>query len=400
MRIAYLVSRFPVATETFILRELEAVEGAAAEPIVSLGSLFAPSAPFSHPTAERWAGRHHRPDRAERAGAMAWALRTRPRALLAAVGALAADRRGSPRRLLRCLATVPSAVAHARRLEREGIERLHVHWATYPAIAAFLCGRLTGIPWSLTAHAHDIYLDRTGLERLLRDAQRVVTISDYNRALLRPLAGGTPVQVVRTGLVLERHVHRIRRPPTTGPVRTLCVASLTEYKGHRVLLDALATGGELGRLELELVGDGPLRARLEAQVRQLGLGERVRFHGSVSEPEVVARMAAADLFVLPSLLAASGDMEGLPVALLEALAAGVPAVGTALSGLPELLREEATCLLATPGDPVSLASAIAHILHDPGAAETRAAAGRGLVERDYDARRLGRDMAAILEARG
>ncbi len=175
---------------------------------------------------------------------MAWALRTRPRALLAAVGALAADRRGSPRRLLRCLATVPSA--WPRPSQGEGIE-------------ACSCGRLrrsrllrpSAVPWSRGRAPHDIYLDRTGLERLLRDAQRVVTISDYNRALLRPLAGGTPVQVVRTGLVLERHVHRIRRPPTTGPVRTLCVASLTEYKGHRVLLDALATGGELGRLELD-----------------------------------------------------------------------------------------------------------------------------------------------------
>jgi glycosyltransferase involved in cell wall biosynthesis len=295
------------------------------------------------------------------------------------------------------LATIPVAACHARDLERLGVEHVHAHWATYPAFAAWTCRRLTGIPYSFTPHAHDIFIDRSNLGRLTRDAAFVVAISEYNRAFLRPYAGETPLPVVRYGLEVDRYAFRARRSAPTGPVRALCVASFSEYKGHAVLFEALALGGDaLARIELDLVGRGPLEATLRAHAERLGLAGRIHFHGTLTEAQVAERLERADVFVLPSVVAGNGDTEGLPNVLLEALAAGVPAVSTAVAGSPELLRGEATCLLAMPGDPASLAAALEHVLAEPDAAVCRAEAGRRLVESDFTVQRLGREMAGLL----
>src|SRR4051794_1614916 len=268
MRTAYLVSRFPVATETFILRELNAVEDALGSEVV-LCSLFAPERPFVHPAAERWLARHRRPGALGALRGLAWALATRPGRLAGVVAEVVHGYARRPRRALRMLATVPVATRHARDLERLGVEHVHAHWATYPALAAWICRRLTGIPYSFTPHAHDIFIDRSNLRRLTGDARFVVAISEYNRAVLRPYANGTPLPVVRYGVDVGRYAFRPRRAPASGPVRALCVASFSEYKGHPVLFDALALGGAaLARVELDLVGRGPLEAALRAQAER------------------------------------------------------------------------------------------------------------------------------------
>jgi glycosyltransferase involved in cell wall biosynthesis len=401
MKLAYLVSRFPVATETFILRELDAVEAAIGTP-VELCSLFPAPHPFVHPAAERWTARVRQGTPRRALAGLAWALARRPRALAAVAGAVVSDHRRSPRRLARALATVPVAAHHARTLERLGVEHVHAHWATFPALAAWTVRRLTGIPYSITPHAHDIFIDQAGLGRLVDGAAFVVAISEYNRAFLRRFGSGrTPVPVVRYGIDVDRYAFRPRRPPASGPVRALCVASFSEYKGHRYLLEALALGGDaLARVELDLVGRGALRDELVALASRLGLAERIRYHGTLTEEEVAARLDAADLFVLPSVVARSGDQEGLPNVILEALASGAPVVGTATAGTPELLREQATCLLAMPADPASLAAALEHVLAEPESAERRAVAGRALVERSFGVGRLGEEMAALLRAAG
>jgi len=134
-----------------------------------------------------------------------------------------------------------------------------------------MCRRLTGIPYSFTAHAHDLYLDQSFLETLVRDADFAVAISEFNRDFMRAhlgCRGDTPLHVVHCGVDLDTYAFRPRVPPVTGGVRALCVASLQEYKGHRVLFEALArAGGALDRVEVDLVGSGKLRAELERQRR-------------------------------------------------------------------------------------------------------------------------------------
>jgi glycosyltransferase involved in cell wall biosynthesis len=190
--------------------------------------------------------------------------------------------------------------------------------------------------------------------------------------------------VVHCGVDTNSYRFASHAPPTTGPVRALCVASLREKKGHRVLFEALASNSPaLDRIELDLVGDGPLRKDLEAEADRLGLSSRVRFHGDLTELVVARILQQADFFVLPSVIERSGDTEGIPVALMEAMAVGLPVVTSRLSGVPELVRDSETGLMADPGDVQGLAGKITELLGDPAEAMTRAASARALVERAF-----------------
>jgi len=400
VRIAYVVSRFPDPSETFVLRELNAVERRAGVE-VELFVLFPPKHPFVHPDAERWLARAHRASPASAVvGTLYWIAR-RPLRTCGGLASVIAGHWRKPERLLRALIACASAAAHARTMRRLRIDRVHAHFATYPALAAWLAGRLIDVPYSFTAHAHDIYVDQLHLRTLAREAEAIAAISDFNRAFLEPYVGDarTPVELVRCGVVPAAYAFRERMLPRQGPVRAICVATLNELKGHAVLLDALARGGgELERLELDLVGSGPLEGALREQVARLGLAGRVRFHGTRSEVEVAELLDRADLFVLASVVAQNGRMDGIPVALMEALATGLPVVASRLSGIPELVRDGDTGVLAEPGDSGDLARALRGVLADPEAAMARARAGRRLIEEEFEIERSADRMLELFGA--
>jgi colanic acid/amylovoran biosynthesis glycosyltransferase len=398
MRVAYLVSRFPHVSETFIAREITAV-GAQPELDVELRSLFPPKDPTVHPVALPWLARLRRPTPADALAGVLWWLLRRPFRLASSVGVIVAAHARHPGRLARALATVPLAAAHARELSaKNGIDHVHAHYATYPLLAAWICARLVGLPYSFTAHAHDLFVDQSFLRRGMADACFAIAISDFNRQALERYGQGTPVHVVHCGIDVSTYRFRPRALSAGGrPVRVLCVASLQEHKGHRVLLEALATGPELADVEVDLVGDGPFRRQLTQQAERLGLAGRIRFHGSLSEPDVAALLERADLFVLPSVVARDGQMEGIPVSLMEALAAGVPVVASRLSGIPELIREGETGLLVSPGSPEELRRALALLLAEPTAtSQGRTRAGRRLVEREFELGRSAETLARLL----
>ena len=384
-RIAYFVSRFPTTTETFVLRELNAI---AADPHVQadLYALFPAPRGIVQPAAQPWLGRVQRP----RLGAsvrhlVRWSMR-RPARLISSIALIFLDHWRRPLTLLRALATVPIAAQHATSLQRQRTEHVHAHFATYPALAAWLCWRLCGVAYSFTAHAHDLYMHQLGLERRAADAAFVVTISEFNRKILAELASdGVPVHVVHCGVELDGYRYRPRAPEREGDVRALCVAALREKKGHRVLFEAIASDRPgLSRVSVDVVGNGRLREELEMHAARLGLGERIRFYGGLTEPEVAAKLDEADVFVLPSVVERSGDTEGIPVALMEAMAAGVPVVTSRITGVPELVRDGETGLLAEPGDVRDLADKLTEVLEDPDGARARAVSGRRLVEREFE----------------
>lgn len=386
MRVAYIVSRFPDPSETFVLRELNAVQRRDGVD-VELFVLFPPKDPFVHTDAEPWLQRAHRTSWRAAAGATLWWTARRPlRTTSALLGVLAGYWR-DPGRLGRSLVTFGAAAAHARTMRRLQIQHVHAHFATYPALAAWLVNRFDDIPYTFTAHAHDIYVDQLNLVALVRDAKAIAAISEFNRSFLEPYGGGrvTPVEVVHCGLTPSAYAYRERTLPAVGPLRAICVATLNELKGHTVLFDALAGGGsELDRISVDLVGSGPLEAQLRSHLAARGLESRVRFHGTLSETEVARMLDICDFFVLPSVVASNGRMDGIPVALMEALATGLPVIASRLSGIPELVRDGETGLLATPGDPADLAEAMRAMLADPQAASKRAQAGRRLIEREFD----------------
>lgn len=384
--VAYLVSRFPVTSETFIVRELDAIDRTNRYDL-QIRSLFPAPDTAVHDIARRWVPQLVRPSTQAAAIGLFWAAVTRPLKFASVVTAVIAGYARRPPLLVRALTTVLLACAHARQLAGSARSvHVHAHYATYPALAAWVCHRLAGASYGFTVHAHDLYVDTSMLDRKIADARYVVTISRFNRELLEQHnAGGTPIHVIHAGIDTAAYPFRARGIPAEGPVKALTVASLQQYKGHAVLLHAMAQGGPaVERMTLDLIGDGVLRAELEGLVDQLGLGDRVRFLGSCSEHHVRAALADADLFVLPSIVADDGQMEGLPVALMEALASGVPTISTSLSGIPEIVVDGETGMLAAPGDAADLNSTLTSMIERGPSAITLAQAGRTLVTGEFD----------------
>ena len=399
MKVAYIVSRFPRTSETFILRELVAV---AQEPDmdVVLCSLFPSKDVVTHPAARPWVACLNRPRPAEAVrDLLVWAVR-RPRRLSSTIAAVVRGYRTKPGLLVRALVTVALASTHARTLARAGVTHVHAHYASYPALAAWVVNQLAEVPYSFTAHAHDIYLDRSFLHRKVADARFVIAISDFNRRLLarESIGATTPIYVIHCGVQPQCYAFRRRRPCLEQRVRAICVASLQEHKGHRVLLAAVAAGGTaLARIELHFVGDGELREALQVQAVSLGLGSRVHFHGNLPQEQVATQLDSASVFVLPCLRTSNGRMDGIPVAIMEALACGLVVVSTRLSGIPELVEDGVTGFLAEPGDVRSLVQALERAL-SPEAATLDPARGRAVVDDEYNADLNARRLISIMRA--
>jgi len=270
------------------------------------------------------------------------------------------------------LAGMLAALVRLRRAGwRPQVVHAHVYSAGPPAL---VLGALSRAPVVITEHFTGFQRGLiTGYDRLTARvafhlADLVAPVSEDLATHVRALAPGTAIEVV--GNVVDTEVFHPPPDPLPQPSavggRLLTVAAMAEKKGHRHLLEALASMPAGARPVLELVGDGELRADLEARAQALGLGESVRFRGELPKEEVAALMRRVHVFVLPSLF------ENLPCVLIEAMASGLPCVATAVGGVPELLGEHG--LLCPPGDPPALARAIAGALDALGQRDQQAVA--------------------------
>lgn len=364
-RVAYVVRSYPAITQTFILRELLELERNGF--FLNIFSLRKPNSCTKHPEAH-----------ALRAPTI-YIPRLRqglPLLLLAHIYCLWLQ----PLRYLRTFSYVVSeksinwgaflkAGFIAAKLRHAGIRHLHAHFASTQTLVTMLASSLTGIPYSFTAHAYDIFTEQQGLTEKIRSAKFVVTISDFNRKYLMPYCAGeevlSKIYVVHCGVDLDRFAPiRVRRTKRTshGTFTILTVAHLGEKKGHIYLLQALSLLKGRGQiLHWIVVGDGPQRSLLEEEVRARDLTGQVTFAGEVASDQVLQLLECADVFVLPCVRAGNGDMDGIPVALMEAMAAGVPVISTTISGIPELVDNGKNGLLVKPKDVKGLAEAIEYL---------------------------------------
>jgi glycosyltransferase involved in cell wall biosynthesis len=390
--VLYVVSRFPAVTETFVVNEWLALSGRFRMELAALRrSGEAPLHSESRAALDRvrFLGP---PGPAAPAAHLRWLVR-RPRAYLSVLWAMLRGARGLPaRQAARHALVLVEAPTLARHAQRAGVAHVHAHFANHPATAAWIVHRLTGLPFSFTAHANDLFTGPALLERKAVDARFVVAISDFNRRRLLELDPAPRVELVHCGVDLDHH--RWRGPDDRDRDVVLCVASLAAKKGHVHLIEALALLAERRpAIALELAGDGPERERILRRARELGVADRVRLLGALPAEAVRARLARAGAFALASVALPSGRMEGIPVALMEAMAAGAPVVATDLSGIPELVRPGETGLLVAAGDAPALAAALASLLEDGELAAGLARRARALVERSFsladEAGRLG-----------
>lgn len=263
-----------------------------------------------------------------------------------------------------------AAVKLARILKREHCAHLHVHFAHTPAQIAMYASALSGIPFTITAHANDIFQRGLLLQRKAERAVRMLTISEHNRSYLEHL--GIPkarLAVVRCGVNFSTNLQppSIREP---GCFRIGTLGRMVEKKGFDILVRAIATLKASGHtLEFHIAGVGPLKADLERLVHQLEIADIVRFEGGLPHSQVAEWMRQLDVFVLACKQDRNGDMDGIPVVLMEAMSLSVPVISTRLSGIPELVVHEETGLLAEPDDPHDLARQIGRLIES---AELRA----------------------------
>lgn len=381
--IAYVLKMYPRLAETFILNEILAHEEAGVE--LEIFSLRSPIDGRFHADLGRvrahvtyLKGPSVKAD--DFWEAVCWARREMPEG---AARVMAEDRGERA-------ADIYQAIHLARELRERGVQHIHAHFATAATTVARLASRLSGIPYSFTAHAKDIYdetVDGDDLARKLRDAASVVTVSDFNVKHLRDRYG-THADVVRriyNGLDLSEFSYRT---PDERPPLVLGIGRLVEKKGFCDLIEACRILAERGRsFQCEIIGHGVLEKKLAAQVTELGLEEHVTMCGPRSRSDVIERIQDAAVLAVPCVISESGNRDGMPTVILEAMALGTPCISTDVTGIPEIVRHEDTGLITPAHDPASLAVAIERLLDDAALRCRLAKAARRLMEAEYDIHR-------------
>ena len=390
-RVAYLMSRFPKLTETFVLYEILAVEREGVE--VQIYPLQRTAERVTHPEAARLVAR------AQFQPWLSWAITRshlhflfhRPWIYLATLLRLLWANLGSLRFFGGAIAFFPKAVHFARVAQQDQIDHLHAHFASHPAAVAWVISRLTGIPYSFTAHGTDLHCDRHMLREKVAAAEFVITISNYNRDLIIAECGESflpKVQVIHCGVDTAVFTASRDRTSSNGqkaPVQILCIGTLHEVKGQTYLLEACRQLRREGlELDCHFVGNGPDMEPLSRQANEAGLTGQVHFHGACPRAKVANLLQRADIVVAPSVPTRSGQREGIPVALMEAMASGVPVIASRLSGIPELVIDGETGILVPPRDSEALAAAIARLAGDVVLRRRLASAARQNVEREFN----------------
>jgi glycosyltransferase involved in cell wall biosynthesis len=377
--VLYVLKRFPRLSETFVLRELLGLEAAGVRVLVD--SLMTPEPGLRHAELDdlraevRHVPAHPRPtQRPVRNAHLRVAARHPGRWLRVAI---AARRDHTWRRFLQ-------AGMVADRIRRENVRHVHAHFATAAAEVATMAAQLAGVSCSVTAHAKDIHHQDNAphVARRLSAAADVVTVSEANVEHLRGVLSGPRrprVHLIHNGVPLA--------PPADPGVSTtlVCVARLVPKKGLDVLLRSTARiVRDYPDLRVKVIGTGPLLAELVDLRHQLRLDGTVEFAGAATSSEVKRAMDGARAVVLACRVDDSGDRDGMPTVLVEALAMAVPVISTDVPGISELVRDQLTGLLVPADDDAALARAMSELLASPELARRLGRAGRELVGSDFD----------------
>ena len=425
--IAYLLKGYPRLSELFIASEIERLERTGLR--LRLFVIKPPDEPPRHQVVERirarpeylppvttvsgtpalpWLARNLRPF----LGPLTRTARRRPLGLALALWAAGAQavraRKGRfawPRKVY--MKEFLLAVALADRLLADpSVRHLHAHFAHGSTTVAWLASTITGVGFSFTGHAKDVYSDSLNpaglLGRKLRAATFAVTCTAAGREHLQRAHPPTPVHCVYHGLNADLAQLIGDQPPrrsANGSLRVLGVGRLVPKKGFDTLVEAASLLADRGvEVEATLAGeDGEHSEEIRRLIAARGVGHRFELAGPLDQSELHRAYLGADVFCLPCRILADGDRDGIPNVLVEAMACGLPVVTTPVSGIPELVRAEDNGLLVPPDDPEAVAEALLRLRTDPELASRLGRAGRESVLRRFDGDHLARRLAALFE---
>ena len=399
MRLVYVTSSYPYGRgEGFLTAELRELERQGHD--VTIVPTFA-RGPLVHEDARALVHRTRCVPLLSSAVAAA-ALRTSLAAPARSLELLVGLRRSrSAKILVKNIAVYPKGLWLAALARELGVDHIHAHWGGTSATLAMFASGVAGVPWSLTVHRWDIREDNL-LRSKLDSASFVRAVSADGLHDLERIVGPTrtPALVLHMGVPLPAGALDARgRRADDATLRVLVPAGLLEVKGHRYLVDAIRVLRSRGtHVRVGLAGAGPLRAAIAQQVADASLAEECVLLGQLSHSELLRQLEDGewDAVVLASVETASGEKEGIPVVFLEAMSYGLPVVGTAVGGIPELLGDGAG-LLVPSRNAVVLADAIERLARDPALRARLGRLGRERVERDFSVEAVVRELAAQFE---
>jgi len=288
-----------------------------------------------------------------------------------------------------------------REMERLKIEHIHVHFAWSASSIALIAQRLLGIPFSISLHSKEIFSDRLLLADKVQDSKFIVTISEYNQRFLNELFPegelDNKIHIVHCGLDPDIFNASPKPQKNYAEFVIVGVAQLVPRKGFHVLIEAchhLACRGMPFRCHI--FGEGEERNQLESLIEHYNLGKQVLMPGWIQQEELHQHLNQADVFALPCIRDKSGDQDGIPVVLMEAMAMELAVVSTRISGIPELIEHGRNGLLTNPGDATALADAL-HLLKNNSELRLRLGkAGRETVIKEFNIHRTAEQMAMLL----
>lgn len=394
MKIAYIISRFPLLSETFILREMIEIEKFGHEIVVY--PIICQKQPVIHDEARGWLTRVKCIPFIS-ADVIRENLRVffkKPSLYLRLFWRVFKENLSSPNFFIRAIYMFPKAVYTAGQISKEGIEHIHAHYATHPGLEAWIINQLTGIKYSITIHSHDIYDRQAMLKTKLRGASFLTPISHYNIEYMANLVGNDVREkctVVRCGVDNSNYTPISKRANGSNEIfEILQIGSLHWKKGQLYLIQAIAMlKAKNFPFRLRIIGEGKERPKIEAEIKRLNVGDVVELMGAKTQAEVAQLLPTADCYVQSSV------SEGIPVALMEALACELPVVATRITGIPELVIDDQTGYLVSPADANALAEAILRVKDDPERARQLGRNGHEWVLQEFNLNKNANKLAGL-----
>lgn len=387
-RLVYVLGEFPSISETFILREMIALENMGFQ-LLPL-SMEQPEEGPVHAEALRFVNRTLQRPPPFSSASFSGLLRTflqRPLGLMSALLFTLRQLFGHPRCVRELASAFMAAVYFASRLNARDARHVHAHFASYPGTVGMILAEVCGSSFSLSCHAQDIFGTKTILLPLkLGEADFVTVCTQYGLERLQrlhTLSSSDKLNLVYHGIDVSRIEHT---PHVEYPLPLIVsVGRLVEKKGFPFLFQAAAIlHGQGVQFELVIVGDGPMRNELERLASGLGLRDKVVFAGHLTQEQLSHVYRRADGFCLASIVGEDGDRDGLPNVILEAMAYGVPVVASNLSAIPEAVIDGETGLLAPPGSATELALQLERVLSDTDLRSRLIHNGRRKIEESFD----------------
>lgn len=400
-KILYWLHWFPSVSETFILREILEMQKLGEE--IDVFAVNPSPDNIVHPEFSQFMGQIFRPpsDFLSHLKSHLFWIQNKPSIYLKILGKIFKSIKHR-KTFTVSLKVFCIATRGAYSLRNKKYKHIHSHFGNAPATGAWIVSKFLGIPFSITTHAVDIFIPDILLEQKINDSKFTATISEYNRNYLLNkyrINDESKIQIIRCGINPDEFPYKAAETSKIPPV-IVSAGRLVSKKGFEYLIKAMKILINSNRkAELIIIGGGEKYNELKSLVDKLGLETVVHFKGAMPNDEVKKIIQNSDLFVLACFQDSRGDMDGIPVVLMEALALGVPAISTELSGIPELIKPFETGLLVPPKDSKALADAITLLLNEKDLRKRLSQGGRKLVVDEFNIAKNSRKLRDLIKCK-